>query len=374
MFPCIPPPVLREASKTRPHQFLDASAAIAHMDLVSPEGLRQDGRRALELRSLSIRTGVLGGADGSAVIRSGQTVVVAGVFGPHPLTALPASVFGEPGRGGAAVGSAPGCHSHEFHVRGDSQRPVDAGAAADGASADEPSSTSITAELDAKAVVAQNQVARLNNRAVITCEYAIAPFAGAERRAGDIGGKDRASQDAAVFIRETMDQAILAHLFPRSQVDIRVQVLQSDGNALCAAVNAVSIALIHAGVPLEDMVCACDVVIAGDELLVDANQPEQVASGAELVVSAFASSRKVVSTQMVSKIPVDVFSKALDVAVRGCDRVHELLREQLETSVLEHSLVGHGAQLKQPAERGDSERRRSLDGPEVGSVDSTTGR
>ena len=45
------------------------------MELLSPEGLRQDGRRPRELRKLEFRPDVLGNADGSAVFELGNTKV-----------------------------------------------------------------------------------------------------------------------------------------------------------------------------------------------------------------------------------------------------------------------------------------------------------
>lgn len=47
------------------------------------------------------------------------------------------------------------------------------------------------------------------------------------------------------------------NLFPRSQIDIYIQVLQSDGGDKVAAINASTLALIDAGVPMSDFVCAC---------------------------------------------------------------------------------------------------------------------
>ena len=45
------------------------------MEFISPEGLRQDGRRAQELRQLKCEIGVLAKADGSASFEMGNTKV-----------------------------------------------------------------------------------------------------------------------------------------------------------------------------------------------------------------------------------------------------------------------------------------------------------
>ena len=58
------------------------------MEFVSPEGLRLDGRRPLELRALKAEIGVLHDADGSAIFEMGNTKVGAFCLSEH---AMPAS-------------------------------------------------------------------------------------------------------------------------------------------------------------------------------------------------------------------------------------------------------------------------------------------
>ncbi|GFH13408.1 uncharacterized protein HaLaN_09286 [Haematococcus lacustris] len=55
------------------------------MEFVSPEGLRQDGRRPKELRRLACQLDVLQSADGSAIFEMGNTKVMAAVFGPREV-------------------------------------------------------------------------------------------------------------------------------------------------------------------------------------------------------------------------------------------------------------------------------------------------
>ena len=50
------------------------------------------------------------------------------------------------------------------------------------------------------------------------------------------------------------------HLLPvffLLQIDISIQVIQSDGGLLSVAINAVTLALIDAGIPMKDFVVAC---------------------------------------------------------------------------------------------------------------------
>lgn len=53
------------------------------MEYISPEGLRLDGRRALELRRLHCQFGTVEEAEGSVTFESGNTKILASVFGPR---------------------------------------------------------------------------------------------------------------------------------------------------------------------------------------------------------------------------------------------------------------------------------------------------
>uniref|UniRef100_A0A2P2L8N5 Exosome complex component RRP41 isoform X2 n=1 Tax=Rhizophora mucronata TaxID=61149 RepID=A0A2P2L8N5_RHIMU len=55
------------------------------MEYVSPEGLRLDGRRPMEMRQLRAELGAVSGADGSAVFEMGNTKVIAAVYGPREV-------------------------------------------------------------------------------------------------------------------------------------------------------------------------------------------------------------------------------------------------------------------------------------------------
>ncbi|KAH9068230.1 ribosomal protein S5 domain 2-type protein [Lactarius deliciosus] len=66
----------------------------------------------------------------------------------------------------------------------------------------------------------------------------------------------RRVQELAATIKATFEPVVQTSLYPRSQIDIFVHVLQQDGGVLPAAINATTVALINAGVPLTDYVCA----------------------------------------------------------------------------------------------------------------------
>jgi len=94
-----------------------------------------------------------------------------------------------------------------------------------------------------------------HDRAVISCQCSMAAYASAERKLR--GPRDRRNMEVAATIQKSFQHVIMTHLFPRSQFDINVHAIQEDGGVLPAAINATTLALIDAGIPLSDMLVAC---------------------------------------------------------------------------------------------------------------------
>ena len=57
-----------------------------------------------------------------------------------------------------------------------------------------------------------------------------------------------------------LEAAVLAHTFPKSNVDVYCIILESGGSDLAVCVSAASLALADAGVEMRDLVSACRVV------------------------------------------------------------------------------------------------------------------
>ncbi|KAK1274970.1 hypothetical protein QJS04_geneDACA011121 [Acorus gramineus] len=55
------------------------------MEFVSPEGLRLDGRRPMEMRQIRAEIGAVSRAEGSAVFEMRNTKVIAAVYGPREV-------------------------------------------------------------------------------------------------------------------------------------------------------------------------------------------------------------------------------------------------------------------------------------------------
>lgn len=169
--------------------------------------------------------------------------------------------------------------------------------------------------------------------AVVACEYSVSAFARTGARRARKG--DRRSVEAGEMLRRVFEGVVLRKVIPRTRIDVYVQVLQDDGGALVAAVNAASAALVDAGVPMRDLVVACSVGYLDGEFVVDLNKAEGGGGGPELTMAVLGHSGKVSSFTMESRMPnVDVLERALEHGTAGAHQIFKVVEFALKEQAL----------------------------------------
>lgn len=111
---------------------------------------------------------------------------------------------------------------------------------------------------------------------VVNATYTVVSWAGTERKTQM--RNDRRNAELTQMLSDTLNSVIQCQLYPRSEVTLNVTVESQDGGSLAVAVNACTLALIDAGVPLTDYVCACTIGVMGvkdDTVLVDVLAQEE---------------------------------------------------------------------------------------------------
>lgn len=162
---------------------------------------------------------------------------------------------------------------------------------------------------------------------VLTCDYTALPFATGEHRPQSNG--DRSAAELAAAVRRVFEPIVQLHLYPRSQIDVSIVLLQADGGVRSAAINATCLALVDAGVALEDFVCACSAGSVQGSLLLDLNAQEDTA-GAELSVGFLPRTERVSFVQLEAKVPLGNMEETLNFALEGCRQVYHFMRAQVE--------------------------------------------
>jgi exosome complex component RRP41 len=159
-----------------------------------------------------------------------------------------------------------------------------------------------------------------------------APFAPSADRRVTNASVDRRLVEQSHQIKRAMEAAILLHLFPKSKIEITVWVLADDGGRLPAAINATTLALMNAGIPIKDMVCSCSAGIgSGGVTLVDLNKREESSWGGQSAVylpcAILPQRGTVVLAQCEARLPgLKELEHVLEAAMEGCHAVAQHLQ------------------------------------------------
>ncbi|GFG30193.1 hypothetical protein Cfor_12709 [Coptotermes formosanus] len=205
----------------------------------------------------------------------------------------------------------------------------------DGSAYLEQGNTKVLAAVYGPHEIRGSRTKALHDKALVNCQYSMATFSTGERKRRPRG--DRKSQEMSMHLRQALQAAIRVEVYPRSQIDIFVEVLQADGGNYCTCVNAATLALMDAGIPMTEYVVACTASLAnGDVPLVDISHLEENSGGPNLTIAALPLSGKVALMEMSQRFHLDHLPKVVECALQGCRDIHQILdravRRHIEVS------------------------------------------
>ena len=165
-----------------------------------------------------------------------------------------------------------------------------------------------------------------NNKAIVQCRYNMAAFSVDERKRP---GLDRRSQEISKVIAEAFESVIFVEEYPRTSVDVYIEVLQANAGTRCAGVVAASVALADAGIPMVDLLPAVAVGKVGGRLVLDLNKLEDNFGEADLPMALVPQSGRLVLLQMEGHMQRAELGQALDMGVAGCRTIYTKMQEAL---------------------------------------------
>ena len=127
------------------------------------------------------------------------------------------------------------------------------------------------------------------------------------------------------MIASTFEPVVQTALYPRTQIDIYVHVLQQYGSLLAACINATTLALINAGVPLHDFVCAVSDGVHSTSPLLDLTTLEEN-DIPHMTVAVMPRTRKVTLVTMETRLHVDRFRELFELACEAGQTIHKEMK------------------------------------------------
>ena len=164
----------------------------------------------------------------------------------------------------------------------------------------------------------------LPDRAVMKCRYHMAPFSVDDRKPPQ---PSRREIELSKVIREALAPALILEEYPRTQIQIYIEVLQSDGGSRAASITAAAVALADAGIPMRDFVVACAAGKAAGTIILDLCDEEDKEGEVDLPVAYMPNLGQVTLLQMDGAMSREEFDAAFKMAIEGCKKVYQMQRE-----------------------------------------------
>lgn len=167
----------------------------------------------------------------------------------------------------------------------------------------------------------------LLDRALLRCRYHMAPFSVDERKSP---APSRREQELSKVITWAIEPSIFLEHFPRTSIDVFIEVLQANGGTRCAGITAASVALADAGIPMRDLVAACAAGKVEGHLVLDLMDVEDKMGEADLPLALMPNLNAITLLQMDGGLTTDEFEQVVNLALIGCKQIHTLQKEALK--------------------------------------------
>ncbi|QUC17515.1 uncharacterized protein UV8b_01756 [Ustilaginoidea virens] len=179
------------------------------------------------------------------------------------------------------------------------------------------------------------QQASGRDAASIHVNLVVAGFSSVDRKKR--GRNDKRIQEMEITIAKALSSTVHTHLFQHSSINVSLHVLSQDGSLLAALINAATLAVIDAGIPMTDYIAACTAgstssYAAGDESadpLLDLNSQEEQELPF-LTVASLGDSDRVVALVCESRLQVSRLEGMLVVGLDGCKQVKKFLDKTIK--------------------------------------------
>jgi len=164
------------------------------------------------------------------------------------------------------------------------------------------------------------------SRAIVNARYNMAAFSVDERKRP---GPDRRAIEISKIIGEALESAIFVEQYPRTSIDVYIEVLQADAGTRIAGLTAASVALADAGIPMKDMIVGCASGKVDGNIVLDLNKEEDNYGQADVPLAIIPRTQEVVLLQMDGNLTREEFGQAVEMSKKAALFISNLQKEAL---------------------------------------------
>ncbi|MFQ5837204.1 MAG: exosome complex exonuclease Rrp41 [Thermoplasmata archaeon] len=164
-------------------------------------------------------------------------------------------------------------------------------------------------------------------KAVVQCRYNMASFSVGDRKRP---GPDRRSIEISKVVGEAFSSVVFLEQFPRTTIDIFIEILQADAGTRCAGITCAAVALADAGIPMRDLVSSCAVGRVEGVVVLDLDKEEDNFGEADVPIAIVPRTEEIVLLQMDGDLSVEELQGGLSMAIDACKEIYQMQKDALK--------------------------------------------
>jgi len=165
-------------------------------------------------------------------------------------------------------------------------------------------------------------------KAVIKCRYSMAPFSSLEEHGRS--GPNRRAIEISKVTKEVFENVIVGENFPGTEINIFIEVVQSDGGTRAAGITAAAVALATSGIPMRDLPYAVSAGKIGDQIVIDLNKIEDNYSDADVPIAVSPRTSEILLLQMDGSLTKDEFKEVIAKVKKAGQIISKAQRDALK--------------------------------------------
>ncbi len=146
-------------------------------------------------------------------------------------------------------------------------------------------------------------------------------------------GQNRRAIEISKISGWALEPVVDLKKFPNQVIDVYVNILQADAGTRCAGINAASMALAQAGIPMSDLVVSISAGKLDKTIVIDLNKDEEdfeEGEGPTDIPISMTSKGKITHIQLDGKINSTQLKEAIEIAKEAGKEIYEVQKKALK--------------------------------------------
>jgi len=179
------------------------------------------------------------------------------------------------------------------------------------------------------------------DKAYLNCIYNMASFSTPERARP---GPSRRSVEISKIITDALAPAIFLEKYPKTKIDVYIEITNANAGTRCAAICAAAVALADAGIEMKDLVASVASGKVDGQFALDLNEAEDNYGDSDMPLAMMPRTNEITLLQMDGELTKDEIKKFIEMNMKACAEIYELQKKALKEkySTEKHIETGEG--------------------------------